>query len=87
MSGTRWTPDDDESVQPALLARIRKAVPLAGEVIDVPVLRPEQERVAKFVGKCIGIAVIYAIAGLIWAARGVAWAVKFMASRRAPKEA
>ncbi len=53
-----------------------RALPIAKEIIDLPVLRPEHERAAKFLGKLIGIAVVYLIAGAIWTWRGAAWAVR-----------
>lgn len=50
------------------------------KVIDLHTLTPRQQRVAKFVGKCIGIGVCYLVAGAIWTARGVAWAVRRLKS-------
>ena len=52
-------------------------LPGVAEVIDLPVLRPEHERAAKFVGKLIGIGVVYLVAGAIWTARGVAWGARW----------
>ncbi len=67
--------------------RSRKVSPaLAAKVIDLPVLRPEHERIAKFVGKWIGIGACYLIAGAYWAGRGVAWAVRFGVAAIQPKE-
>jgi hypothetical protein len=54
----------------------RGSLPAALEIIDVPALEPERHRVARFVGKCIGIATVYAVAGLIWSWRGAAWAAR-----------
>lgn len=48
----------------------------AQEIIDLPTLRPEQERVVKLIGSGIGIAAVYVVAGAIWAYRGVAWCVR-----------
>lgn len=88
MSREHWTPDDDRDAAPAFLDRFRRPVAVVQEVIDLPVLRPEQDRVAKFVGKCIGIAIVYVVAGLMWAVWGIAWTVEFVAARvRAAKEA
>lgn len=58
--------------------------PLAGEVIDLQVLGPRQHLVARFVGRQIGIAVVYVIAGFIWGYRGVAWAASRAASAALP---
>lgn len=70
--------DDDERI--TRLARGGEArhavIDGAAKVIDLPVLRPEHERVVKFVGKLIGIGVVYLIAGLIWSWRGAAWAAR-----------
>ena len=77
-----------EVIGAATKIRPRKRARPIGKIIDLPVLRPRQERVAKFVGKCVGIGAVYVIAGAIWAVRAVAWAARrvFMA-RRGPKEA
>jgi hypothetical protein len=51
------------------------------EVIDLPVLRPEQQRVADFLGKCIGIPIVLVIAVLWMAAIWGAWAVRALVAR------
>jgi hypothetical protein len=61
-------------VQPKRARHVDGAFPLAGEVVDVQVLSPRQHQVARFVGRLIGIAAVYVIAGFIWGYRGVAWA-------------
>jgi len=43
-------------------------------VIDLPVPRPEHERVARALGKCIGIAAVLLAVAAIWTFRGAAWA-------------
>lgn len=63
-----------EVMEAAAKVRRRKLVRPAVKIIDLPVLRPRQECVTEFVGKCVGIGAVYVIAGAIWAGRGIAWA-------------
>lgn len=51
------------------------------EVIGLPVLRPEQERVTDFIGKCIGIPIVLVIAVLWMAVIWGAWAVGALVAR------
>jgi hypothetical protein len=74
-----WRDDDERTLVGEVVkaaAKIRRPREAVADVIDLPVLRPEHERVAKFVGSCIGIGACYLIAGAIWTGRGVAWAVR-----------
>jgi hypothetical protein len=51
------------------------------EVIDLPVLRPEQERVAAFLGKCIGVPIVLVIAVLWMAVIWGAWAAQVLIAK------
>lgn len=51
------------------------------EVIDLPALRPEQQRVADFLGKCIGFPVVLVIAVLWMAVIWGVWAVRALVAR------
>lgn len=67
MSSPFWREDaEEESME----------LPARHLVIDLPVLRPEHERMAKVVGKVIGIALVHVVAGLIWSWRGLKWVAR-----------
>jgi hypothetical protein len=66
-----------------------RLVPEPSQIIDVRPLSPRQRRAFKFVGSCIGIPIVYAIAGCWWGCRGVRWAIGKLFERVAearPKE-
>lgn len=75
-----WRPDDEERVDrlasgegPAEEAR-HAVIDGVSKVVDLPVLRPEVERVAKFIGIALGRLEW-------WCERGVIGAVRWVARR------
>jgi hypothetical protein len=90
MSAETWRDDEARTLVGEVVnvaAKIRRPRQAVGEVIDLHTLTPRQQRVAEFVGKCIGIGACYLIAGAIWTGRGMTWAVRFGLAAVRPKEA